>query len=153
MMFDVDCPQTPDGNSPKTTPSRPPNIPPRRNFANSTTTGVNRNFVPRARSTSYEYHARRNVVGGIEPEETAHVPPRTTAGVVRAPSSGPTLYGRAYHAAPGCSSSNNPFDDDGGDTSNRARTHSDSWWKEEIVDENDDKGDVLDGYYGLSKKG
>ncbi|KAL7478327.1 hypothetical protein ACHAW6_004096 [Cyclotella cf. meneghiniana] len=152
MMFDVDCPQTPDGNSPKTTPSRPHYNPPRRNFANSSITAPNRKFVPRARSTSYEYYPRRNVIGGIEPEETAHVPPRTTAGVVRAPSSGPALYGRAYHAAPGYSSSNNPFDDDGRDSSNRARTHSDSWWKEEIVDESDDKGDVLDGYYGLSKK-
>ena len=35
---------------------------------------------------------------------------------------------------------------------NRRRSHSDNWWKEEIVDETDDKEDAMESYYGLSKK-
>jgi hypothetical protein len=79
----------------------------------------------------------------LEPEETMQVAPRTPT----APSSGPANYSRPYHAAP---ASNNPFDTDVG---TRARTHSEGWWKEEIVDESDNKKDVLEGYYGLSQKG
>jgi hypothetical protein len=151
MMFDVDCPNTPDGNSPKATPHRPPSMT-RRIQASSRSN--NSKFTPRIRSsTSYDhgprgsYNNRERATsydgrGGLEPEGSTQL--------TRAPSSGPGLY-RASPSYERGSASHNPFDDD--KSLVRGRTHSDSWWKEEIVNERDDKREVLDGYYGLSQKG
>lgn len=148
MMFDVDCPNTPDGNSPKATPARPPSV--ARRIANSRV--ANR---PNIRSgNSYDRHRGRATsydgpTVGLEPEEVIHHPqPRS-----RAPSAGAVnLYHAAPPANPSTPPSSNPFDDDRS-LQQRGRTHSETWWKEEIVNESDDKGDVLDGYYGLSQKG
>lgn len=151
-MFDVDCPNTPDGNSPKATPSRPPSV--ARRIANSRVSSANNKVTPRirtsnsydhnrGRSTSYDYERATNV--GLEPEEVIHQPARP-----RAPSSG-GLYRAAPPANPSTPPSNNPFDDD--KSLVRGRTHSENWWREEIVNEREDKSDVLDGYYGLSEKG
>ena len=159
MMFDVDCPSTPDGNSPKATPSRPPSV--ARRIANSRVAAPSRKFTPRIRSSTSYDHASNNSYGsraratsydngrqavGLEPEEMI-IPPQQT----RAPTSGPALYHAAPPTNPSTPPSNNPFDDDS--ALPRRRTHSENWWKEEIVNEREDKGDALDGYYGLSQKG
>ena len=64
----------------------------------------------------------------------------------------PSMYRVTPPTNPSTPPSSNPFDD-ASLVMNRRRAHSDTWWKEEIVNEREDKGDVLDGYYGLSQKG
>lgn len=124
-MFDVDCPNTPDGNSPKL-PTRPPSV--ARRIANARTASTGRH-TNRIRAASYDDHRV-----GLEPEEV--VRPSAPRGNINV----------TYRS--------NPFDDDSlHKQQQRGRTHSENWWREDIVDESADKEDVLDGYYGLSQKG
>ena len=107
---------------------------------------------------------------GLEPEEdivvpVAHAVKAPYSGPPRAPTSGPSSLnfgnnGGGYHAAPNSggaigvgsgNNTNNLFADP--IEASRRRTYSDSWWKEEIVEESMNKEDELDGYYGLSMKG
>ena len=159
MMFDVDCPNTPDGNSPKIKqPVRPPSV--ARRIANSrihssSNKNNNKYIAPRIRSSNsydrYQRPSRSYEVNdgnvGLEPEEMILPSSNNTNNEMAAAANN---NGSMYRAAP----SNNPFDDDSVNmTQMRRRTHSDSWWKEDIVQERADKTDLLEGYYGLSQQG
>ncbi|KAL9187298.1 hypothetical protein ACHAXT_001401 [Thalassiosira profunda] len=66
--------------------------------------------------------------------------------------------GRAHSTDAFGGGTTNPFDDEsiqGGDDGvavDRARSGSGSWWREEIVDEGDGKGEAMDEYYGLNAR-
>eukprot|EP00986_Skeletonema_menzelii_P010045 scaffold4737_cov152-Skeletonema_menzelii.AAC.2 len=159
-LFDVDCPRTPDGDSqeehstqknkiPSMAPSRPPRI------SRKSSRGS------RSRSTP------RRVGGGLEPEE--YIAPSVgrrapssgnaainrarafssemvgSAGLPRAPSSGPSRYvppapssgPSAYTASPRAASKSVGDEMQG----SHPRTNSGDWWKQEIVDEDENKGE------------
>jgi hypothetical protein len=101
-------------------------------------------FSPRSRGGKLEQLRRVSSSAGLEPEEYIAPSPAREAtnsatGVYHvAPNSG---YGRGAHSAEvfgAISASTNPFDAGG---SNRARTYSGNLWREEIVNEGDDKGE------------
>ena len=171
-LFDVDCPRTPDGDSqeehtprqqknkiPSMAPSRPPRV-----SRKSSRGRTSSSSGGRSRSTP------RRVGGGLEPEE--YIAPSVTrrapssgnnaainrarafssemvgsAGLPRAPSSGPSRYvppapssgPSAYTASPRVASKTMGNDMQG----SRQKTNSGDWWKEEIVDEDEDKGECL----------
>ncbi|KAK1740895.1 hypothetical protein QTG54_008147 [Skeletonema marinoi] len=179
-IFDVDCPRTPDGDSqeehtprhqrkkiPRMAPSRPPRMSRKSSRSSSRTPSSTR-----SRSTP------RRVGGGLEPEE--YIAPSFTgksaapssgnaaigrtrafssemagsAGLPRAPSSGPSRYvppapssgPSAYTASPRAAPKSGGNDMQG----SHPRTNSGDWWKEEIVDETENKDIAMDQHYGLS---
>mmetsp|Transcript_9917 Transcript_9917/g.14782 ORF Transcript_9917/g.14782 Transcript_9917/m.14782 type:complete len:742 (-) Transcript_9917:83-2308(-) len=177
-IFDVDCPRTPDGDSqeehtprhqrkkiPPMAPSRPPRM-------------SRKSSRSRASSSTRSRSTPRRVGGGLEPEE--YIAPsfigksaapssgnaaigRTrafssemagSAGLPRAPSSGPSRYvppapssgPGAYTASPRAAPKSGGNDMQG----SHPRTNSGDWWKEEIVDETEDKDIAMDQHYGFS---
>lgn len=110
-------------------------------------------FSPRPRGGKL---ARASSSAGLEPEEyiaPAPLPPRRSpaAAAPRAPNSATG----AYHAAPNSGNkggahstevfgamraSTNPFDTDG---SSRGRSYSGNLWREEIINEGDEKGELI----------
>lgn len=155
-MFDVDCPTTPDGDSIKQ-PVRPPSV--ARRIANSRIAS-NSKLAPRGIRSNNSYDRHHDGHVGLEPEEmtmdnTNNINNNNNNNNT---ASAAANNGGPYRAAPPpihrTPPSNNPFDDDSVIiTARRQRTHSDSWWKEDIVQERMDKTDLLEGYYGLSRKG
>jgi hypothetical protein len=168
-LFDVDCPRTPDGDSTeepwqqkKKIPPMAPSKPPRISRKNSR--GMTKSSSTRSRS------APRRVGGRLEPEEyiaptitrksaapssgnAAINRPRAfssgmtgSGGLPRAPSSGPSRYvppapssgPSAYTASPRMVVKSGAGNDMEG---SHPRTNSNDWWKEEIVDETENKGE------------
>jgi hypothetical protein len=119
-------------------------------------------FSPRPRGGKLEQLRRVSSSAGLEPEEyiapSPSPPHRSPAAAARkAPSSAtgvyhiaPTSgYGGGAHSAEvfgDVSASTNPFDSG---VSNRGRTYSGNLWREEIVDEGDDKGEWIPTRYHL----
>ena len=138
----VQSPPSPRGRSADAT---------KRELSNTaTTSSAGRNNI---RSHSRHRYDPRTSGTGLEPEE------RATPIRAGAPRSGPGAL--AYHARSSSSSKsnthnpNNPFgrsiQEFSAESNNRQRSASDSWWKEEIVDETLDKTNSMESYYGLTK--
>jgi hypothetical protein len=169
-LFDFDCPRTPDGESteepwqqkkkiPPMAPSKPPRI--SRNSSRS----MMKSSSTRSRS------APRRVGGGLDPEEyiaptitRKSAAPSSGNGVIsrprafsssgmtgsdglpRAPSSGPSRYvptapssgPSVYTASPRVAPKSGAWNYMEG---NHPRTNSSDWWKEEIVNETEGKGE------------
>lgn len=119
-------------------------------------------FSPRSQGGKLEQLRRVSSSAGLEPEEyiapspsplhrspaaAAREAPNSATGVYHvAPNNG---YGRGAHSAEvfgAISASTNPFDAGG---SNRVRTYSGNLWREEIVDDGDDKGEWIPTRYHL----
>ncbi len=148
---------------PSMAPSRPPRI--SRKSSRSRTSSSRSRSTPRRVGGGLEPATPRRVGGGLEPEEyiahsfarnpssamnrnrafSAEMAGGSANGVPRAPSSGPSRYvppapssgPSAYTVSPRVAPKSGGTEMHG----NHPRTNSGDWWKEEIVDENEDKGE------------
>ncbi|KAL7461202.1 hypothetical protein ACHAXS_003010, partial [Conticribra weissflogii] len=150
-------------NRSRTTGRSPPS--PRGRSADAKMTNSNRRAS--APKTGLEPEERIIPIGGSGTIATAtatatashglHTPQRA------APRSGPRERSFRYNATAEANSPNNPFVDasppspsptilefSASSTNNRQRSASDSWWREEIIEEALDKTTKMEDYYGLS---
>jgi hypothetical protein len=119
-------------------------------------------FSPPSRGGKLAQLLRVSSSAGLEPEEhiapspspphrsLAAAAPKASDSATGAYHAGPnSVYGGGAHSAEvygAMSASTNPFDSGG---SNRGRTYSGNLWREEIVDEGDDKGEWIPMSYHL----